>query len=373
MNNRLNISTITPVHIGSGMEFQGKNEYVYFPKEKCVAVIDEAKVLAIIEPHNIQHWIDNIQVSEPKNRKSILTLPQMQNVKAEQIAKRILSIESGYVEEIKALRGQIHSGNGMAMLPGTSLKGALRTALFANHIRNDKNNLIKRSNNLGRTDQQGNVIRFDDTSLSKIVFGNSPNEDILRLLQVGDTHFTKTAFYRTESINLKYKKWEIKESITQQVEAIPAGMTATTRLVFNDLLEKQSISKRLFNDNSQLLVPEKLFPLVNAHTQKIVENELSFWRDGEKNPELLGDFVDKLEEILNIIKNIKQGKEAVIRIGWGTGFHSMTGGWTNLLDDEFYYALVKSVRWKHPDNLLFPKTMRFISGGEPLGFVKLSL
>jgi CRISPR-associated protein Csm5 len=373
MNNTLHITTLTPLHIGSGIELQGKNEYVFFPKEKCVAIIDEARVLAIIEPHNIQHWIDNIQVSEPKNRQSILTLPKMQNVKSEQIAKRILNIEGGFVEEIKALREQIHSGNGMAMLPGTSLKGALRTTLFANYIRNDKSNLIRRSNYLGRTDQRGNVIRFDDTPLSKTIFGNSPNEDILRLLQVGDTHFTKTAFYRTESINLKYKKWEIKDSITTQVEAIPAGMTATTRILYNDLLEKRALEKRLFNDNRRFLVPEKLLSLINAHTKRLVENELSFWRDDENNPDVLGGFVDKMEEILNIIENVKEGKEAVIRIGWGTGFHSMTGGWTNLLDDEYYYALVKSVRRNHPDNLLFPKTMRFVSGGEPLGFVKLSL
>jgi hypothetical protein len=60
-------------------------------------------------------------------------------------------------------------------------------------------------------------------------------------------------------------------------------------------------------------------------------------------------------------------------MGYGTGYRTMTGDWLDILGDEDYYNLVSNVRPTHPEDIIFPKTVRFAATGEPLGFIRLRL
>ena len=96
-----------------------------------------------------------------------------------------------------------------------------------------------------------------------------------------------------------------------------------------------------------------------------------YWGETEDNPEALGDYVEEMERISNIISSCA-ANECVIRMGWGSGFRFMTGDWQGNMTEDDYCRLVKSIRPKHPEDLIFPKTTRFINGGMPLGFIKMS-
>ena len=47
------IETLSPVHVGSGVELQSNFEYLYFADENCLVVIDDAKVLDILGEDNL--------------------------------------------------------------------------------------------------------------------------------------------------------------------------------------------------------------------------------------------------------------------------------------------------------------------------------
>lgn len=356
--NNIKIQTLTPVHVGSGTELQGNFEYLYFQKEGKVAVVDAEKVLAILGEDNLPQWIACIDNNQP-----LLPLLQQRskNLCAADVAAREIPLSKA---TDKPIRSQIYSGNGKPILPGSSLKGAMRTIIWAEWIL-DNPRTVQDDRNL-KNFRGG----WSDESVAKTVFGSDPNHDIFRLLQVGDVEFTQTEAYETNVINKYRDTWKIKQEITQFVEAVPAGITASFRLTFNDLMLKR-VSRDYFNRNSQRLELDQFFPLINNHTLRLVDDEINYWDKKQDNPEALGDYVEEMERISNIIGNCA-ANECVMRLGWGSGFRFMTGDWHNEMTYDDYYRLVKSLRPKHPEDLVFPKTTRFINGGMPLGFVKMS-
>jgi CRISPR type III-A-associated RAMP protein Csm5 len=371
---QVQITTLTPLHIGSGAEFQGDIEYIWFPEQEQAVILDDTQVLQIIGETHVSQWISCIEKQE-----SLLALLQQRkpDLQPVDIARRLIRYGQGRVDTHKPLREHLHSANGDALLPGSSLKGALRTAVWAKMI-TDQPALVQSTDNLGsksyNRSKNREEIRYSDDTLNNRLFGKDPNHDIFRLLLPGDAHFNNgTALYRTEVVNLHYnKEYEIKESITQQVEAIPAGASAIAQWRTLPTLEKEAAKYNLFNKNALLLHPPALFPLVNAHTKRLLENEIKFWRGEAALPTVLGTYVDDLENVLEALKACTQ-ESCVLRLGWGSGFRSMTGDWHIHMADDDYYDLVASLRPTHDETLQYPKTTRIIAGGQPLGFVRLDV
>ncbi|NUQ23434.1 MAG: type III-A CRISPR-associated RAMP protein Csm5 [Saprospiraceae bacterium] len=361
---QIKITTITPLHIGSGTELQGNFEYLHFPKEGKLAVVDQEKVLAILGEENLSQWIACIDNDEP-----LLPLLEKRHpgLKAADVAARIIESKSGFT---RPLREQIRLSVGnKPILPGSSLKGALRTGLFSKLIIDDSG-LAKDRRNLGNDSRGG--FRWSDQPLQKTFFGEDPNHDIFRLLQVGDAIFENavTEALKIESINKKFNRFEIKNEITQYVETIPAGATAQARVIFNELLNKRA--QKTFNRNAPMLRLEELFPIINNETLRLLDDEIDYWDDTAGNPDALGDGLEEMERISDIGSAFAPN-ECLIRIGWGSGFRSMTGDWHGAMRDDDYDQLIKSLRPKHPIDLVYPKSMRMVSDGTPLGFVKLTL
>lgn len=353
------ISTISPVHIGKGSELQGNFEYLYFKDENLVAVIAPKKVLGVLGDDNLHQWIACIDNNQPlmpllRDRKS--------DLRSVHIADRTFKMTTA---SDKPIRIQLHSGNRKPMIPGSSLKGAIRTALFAEWVL-DNPGQVKDKRNL--KDFRNN---WSDKIINNLAFGNDPNHDIFRLLQVGDSYFSLTEAYSTNVINKHHSDWRIKSELTQVVEAIPAGQTAHFRICYNETLANRA-GQNYFNRNQSNLQFNELFPMINSHTKRLLEDEIDYWDNSAGNPSALEDYLDEMKTIYEITNGCNL-QQCVIRLGWGSGFRSMTGDWHGKMTDDDYYAMVRSIRPRHPEDLVFPKTTRFINGGVPLGFVKLSL
>lgn len=367
------IQTLTPLHVGSGNTYQGNFDYVWFQQEKAVAVLDEEKVLGIIGKENISQWISSID-----NREPLLDLLKQRkgNLLSADVAKRTIAVAPNGLQDGKEIREQVHSGNGDPIVPGSSLKGALKTVLWA-HLLHQNPNLAKERNYLGvsKYNRRNNreEFEFTDARLQTEFFGKDPNHDIFRLLLVGDAHLNKTACYKTEVVTLGFDDWKIKDQITQFVEAIPAGETSEIELRYDAKLSKNTkLERYLNNKNKELLEPTTLFKLANEHVKRLLEADLEYWRKEQGSPAVLGSFIEDLEGIQAQLANLKPN-ECILRMGWGTGNRTMTGSWYSLLNDEDYYDLIKSMRPKHDEEIVFPKTMRLVSGGTPLGFIKLTI
>jgi len=368
---KIKIQTLTPVHIGSGREIQSGYEYAYFRDEQKVALLDSEKIIKLIGEDQIGAWISCIEKSQP-----LLDLPQLKNrapkLRSDDVAQRSI-LSHGSCN--KPVREQLRTGGEHALLPGSSLKGALRTVVFGETlVANPK--LVKDKGNLGKVDFRGG-FRWSDSPLQKTIFGQDPNHDIFRLLQVGDAHFEQTEIFKTQIVNMKGKAWIIDKgdkgngiSAEAWVEALPPNAEAIAEIRFNETLKTQADKFNTFNSNATKLKLPSLFKLANAFTERLLNDEITYWTTKADPPEGFDEYVPELKRLLDITKSAAE-TECVLRIGWGSGFRSMTGDWQGEMEDDDYDALVNSLRSRKYEGLMFPKTVRFSGEGVPLGFVKL--
>jgi len=384
------IRTLTPTHVGSGETLLSNYEYLSFPDYGEIGIIDDKKVLQLIGKENLSAWVSTLD--DKGNLLDYLHTRTGGNLEPERVSQRTLmaagtmpNLSTGKATE---LREQIHTA-GKPYIPGSSLKGSLRTAMLRLYIEEDGNNDFY-DNKYNTRDRRG---RFNDTEILKRHFGNDPNHDIFRLIRTGDSLFEKTNCLLSRSINLMGRGWKFDDGIQQYIECIPAHEETTLRISFNELLEKTAATKRLKRRPKHRgghwepyhlfpkkkvadLHPEKLFYFVNQHTSILIEDELKFWENEKSYPDEIAEYIGILEDLKSDIAQLNQGKTAdtcILRLGWGSGFKSMTGDWQvdKFLDRDFD-QLIKELRPKHNINLPYPKTRRMAENGMPLGFVRIS-
>lgn len=376
---KINLETLSPVHIGSGVQYQGNAEYIYFEHERVLTIIDESRVLDIIGPENIHIWVGYIESRE--NQKTFLEYLRQRspNIKPEDIALRIIPLKGKKLPVFSnTLREQIHSGTGKPYLPGSSLKGSIRTALFSSQLMNKYGETGVPREKLGTFSRDR---RFDikDKVLQSEVFGKDPNSDSLRMLQVGDCYFSEgTNATFAETLNEKggNHHFEIKNEVRQLVEYIPSGRTAEFDI---SVPEKQR--DLIFKKEPGLLSREivgkleikTLFKLLHSHSVRLLENEIAFFEDADL-PESADRLHDFLHEMLADAKKYKEN-ECLLRLGFGVGHRSMTGDWVRFLvnDDETFDEIATKTR-RNPryNHLRLPKSRKMMFDGRFMGYVKLT-
>jgi hypothetical protein len=113
---------------------------------------------------------------------------------------------------------------------------------------------------------------------------------------------------------------------------------------------------------------------VNQHTRWLTQRELDFWEGENAGNETINGYLEILNEVWNEITSCGDN-EMVLRLGAGSGWHFITGGWIkyleNLVSDRQYQELTERLGKKGAP--VFPKTRKMDQEGELLGFVKLSL
>lgn len=363
--NKIYIQTLSPIHIGSGKELIANTEYLHFTEEySMLVVIDENKILDIIGEENIDKWISIIQKNE--DLKDYLSL-RKKDLKSDDIKKRIIYLQSTNISNNKTLKEQLHNGEGLPYIPGSSIKGAIRTAIVAK--------LASENKDLSKSNLKNRKGNFDGQQIEKKLFGFNPNEDVFRFLQVGDAYFDyETNAVKSEVINLEGNKWRFKKGSSSIVECIPQGI--------DDIYFKMKINKKLIDLNnkknqSKFLDEKELFKIINNHTKRLIDKEIEFWKEQDNiDFNVFEDYLQNLKDLKETADNCKDN-EAVLRIGFGSGWNFITGAWSTdeeIMNDFDYERFLSQVRKKkYGDNVPFPKTRMIADNGDLFGFVKLKM
>lgn len=361
--NNIKITTLTPLHVGSGEKPMRDVDFLWFEQEGKVAMLDPEKVLGIIGMEQVDQWVACVS-----NQEGLVDLlsQRKRNLCAEDVALRVLPVQHRGLGKKSDIHEQIHDGMGRPLLPGSSLKGAIRTALFAHYINQNEGDDAKSQRNL--VDRRN---AFSDSILSKKYFGDDPNHDVLRLLRIGDATFTETNCSKVESMNLKGDDWIVDSRFTQFTEVIPERAATTFALQFDSTTEKNARVKNYFTNDTSLLQQPKLFEIINRHTRDLAKREAKAWREQTNVPECIDTYLERMDEIVGATLACSPN-ECILRLGWGTGFRNMTGDWHINMTDDDYFELIRKLRPRHPEDMIYPKSCRLLADGTPLGFVKLS-
>ena len=379
---RIKIRALTAVHIGSGETLQYGTDFVSGKNTDgdVLSVIDPRKVLNLIGIDNVHQWVSAIERRESTSQVVRRYAP---NARIEDYSKRII-MEWSLAKETDTLKEQIHDGQGRPYIPGSSIKGAIRTAVLAALSGNIKDAEAKIDKT--KRDRYGNPIpngrgqiqyKADAKQVEEELFGNDPNKDVFRFLQVGDAYFGELKEVAVRMVNINERErhsfWDTSKP--QLIEAISPDDKTEFQLRLN--IDGYNFSQKAVKELPMCMssIPE-LFKTINAHSVKLLKEELDYWEERKSldDSDKVSLYMEKINDILAIAQNCVIGKECVLRVGHGSGWRFITGAWTEKLDN-FSSVVVPASRPKNfkYEQYDFPKTRRVDDECELLGFVKLTI
>ncbi len=361
----IKIITLTAVHIGSGETLQYGNDFVKGEVDgyNMIGIIDARKVMKIIGEEHIPDWV--AAIDKKKNTTEIVKV-YAPSSSIEDYSKRIIS-NWDTIRDSDTLKEHIHDGNGHPYIPGSSIKGAIRTAILASIA----NNMTGLENKI----QRGYRDKINAKQIESDLFGDDPMRDVFRFLQVGDAIFGDNYEVAVRMVNINERDRESfwDTSKPQLIEAIGPEDEATFHLKLNTRLYNWGQSK-VHKMPDQMSSVEKIFETINGHTKKLIIEEITYWKEREEraNARNIDTYIEKMKDILQIAENCDTSTSCIMRIGHGSGWRFITGAWTESLSN-FKDVIVPASR-PHNDRYQsynFPKTRRVNTECDLLGFVQL--
>ncbi len=332
---RFELEVKTPIHIGSGKTWSSFSDFINVNKK--VYILDSEKIFDYLMDYKIgkkgkitsfaelkspiDEYLDTIKGSgnEKGNINQIIeSYFDEKDIQKGRVSDKFIK---NYTKTSINLNGTIkntdiqeHIKSGKRIyIPGTSLKGAIRTALLHNENK-------------------------DKTYVNEKVFGKNVNEDEMKYLLVGDTGFAQNESISIEKIQVTQIKKKEKSSLPIVCECISNGN-------YEFKIKTKGINSKFSYLNEEKEI--ELLKLVDKFYRERLESELK---------ELENSMVSKdLESvIIKYRKLLEEAKENeyLIRVGANKTFYDQSI--SDLLSDEEFKELNLGNRED------FPITRKFI-------------
>ncbi len=312
------VEVVTPVHIGVAQQKYLTEGIDFIIKHKKIHVLDQRK---LIEKLGIDRYTQLVISGGLKNQ--ISNDLKVLSIKTEDFA--------GFTRELRPTIKNTLSGK--PYIPGTSIKGAIRSALV----------------HQASKDVQNFSPRY--------LFGRI-EEDIMKFIKISDVELESTKFYNSKIYNLKedsqgfYSVWKKNLGGNEANSEAFDDINFTTG--YECIIPSQKgilnihFDFKRFEKNKQLnnvLIPrglwdlftesfeEKMSEILYSNGKEYCNKELQFF-DSYVN----ADFTKVLKEDIEKVNDTLASNKASLRVGHGSGFHAMTGDWScpDHLIDQIY-------------------------------------
>ncbi len=335
------LEVLTPVHVGSGVRL--KAGFDFDTTTETTTIVSQADLYAYFRsrPEEGRAFADNPRLSTLKRMPGGLRYP----VKAE--ANDLLEF--------------VRDGNGRPYLPGSSIKGALRTALLRERVQSFK------------VEQAIGNVKFAEKDILKSVFGPDPYQNLMRALAPGDAaaHEGMLTLRRVLILNLTDANGESAgwknvpdrntSSDPDKGTAIFAEMLGPGAVVPFSLYRDDFVFSdraRELNLQTKRFSMEDLAVLANRCARKRLASEFDFI-DRIQNLKDVDNILDDIERLRNLIPVEKSDQEKqvfMLRMGWGSGWRSMTGDYLT----ENQLSIIRNQNPLGKKGMPFPKTRKIV-------------
>lgn len=353
---RLILSTLTPVHIGSGTSYSPSE---FLITDKKLHRVDINKLFTILDEKSREELITHLE--DPFFQ--LGSFLKDKNVQISDIKLYSCDLRSGLPNEVN----EHIKTNGKAFIPGSTIKGSIRTAILYNLF--EEKDVYKISKILElkywkRTREIQNLIDgyFSGSDRS------SSYTSFMRFIQISDTNTIK----------------EVSINAINVLEAEKSGWTWYKRrnrnvILFNETIDekkefnfemKENYEPTIYKDlrlgkKEEVIDLNKIMELIYNFSSDLIKHEMEFSK--KYNIEFLSDFYRRLKSENSI-------KSPVLRLGQGSGYLSTTIGLKLKKYPHIFEKVRKSTRGKsYPYE--FPKSRKIVvENGKPihsLGWVKL--
>lgn len=352
---RLTLEVLSPLHIGAGKP-DLLVDYDFVVQGNRAVVVDLDSLLQEADEETLQR-----AAADP--RLSLLLGPE----DAQRYRAYEMDVGTGRPSQI---RPHIKDVFGRVYVPGSSLKGALRTALAwsAHHG----------ALTLGGLGSCNDPRKADD-SLEAVLFeydSADTHRDLLRVLRVADAHprdaITPVAL-PTTVFSLRGQPPSLQaKGDALFVEAIPRGTTVETTLTLDRYALRPERRVRGMQHSRKRHFFDQLVDRCRRYSEHLLTLELDFYSDCA---------VWKLQGFYQALARRQaslQPDEFLLPVGWGTGWLGKTLGIKlTRREVETVAETYDLEEWRGPlFPEVFPKTRRLVGNvvaKEPLGWVKIGL
>ena len=370
------LEAISPVHIGNGVE-HGPLDFIVEGNQAII--INTDKLFETLEEGQRKELVKQLEELEEDFQISLFL--RKIGLSPVKVSKYGLFISSKNMP--KRIKEFIKNGKNQTYIPGSSIKGVIRTAALYSIMRNNTALLEKARNEIFNRlrsvrGKGGWAIKRLKKQIGSVVeeIGlrgaprSAPYWDVFKFLQVSDCEAKKT----NESLEIsevkilssmpsgyRYKGFPIFiENLRKEIEF--KGMITLDRT----FLEKYNgrYKKQFSGVLSSVMNVEELSRMCNEFAKDVIRNELAFYRGLN------------LTSLVNFYQNLSgmnfSNKECLIRIGWGIGHQNTTIGLL-LYEDVLFDEIRRTFRLGRQGVEIFPKSKKLLVNEEslPIGWAKL--
>ena len=350
-SHKFKIKFITPVHIGDGEEIDSLNYIVeknYFYRinlEKFIFELnDNSKkdFMNLIDKKNMVELRAYIKANCDFNKYSVYKARLSVGFK-EKYKKGFNSIKNNL-----AVNSFIKTGSMVPFIPGSSLKGSVRTAVL-NYLLEKNRNEISKIDFFNITDNRGNRIKGSKAKIiESAILGMplnhfEPKFDPFRFLYISDYSLEKNNFYIGKASS---KSWNM-------FYEVPLNIKDESLNSYGELTLSNERAEKLntYNNNFRSIKKVTDFDLIKKACkwfyEKIALEEYDkFYKTSQ-------DYNNEYDRINREFNNLKDN-EIILRCGKNSQFESMTlVGFENLKPKKF------------------GKSRNIFENGLPMGWLKL--
>ncbi|HXL02586.1 MAG TPA: type III-A CRISPR-associated RAMP protein Csm5 [Candidatus Atribacteria bacterium] len=362
---KLSLSVVTPICVRSGENASAVADYIYDPQKRTIYLIDQVKFNRWLmeQGKNTRFLIKDITALVSSRQGTLVHFFNEHGLSPRDFSRATIPV---------SFPNSITFGNrnlflptltgGKPYIPGSSIKGAIRTALMFDYIKNGDNGGLGHGATPHLQDSRQVYTGSDIFCLPDNKSRYPSENDALRFLQVTDTTPSPLESLRVYAL-------ERKGGASSAIPALLLGFHPGTEMTFEvNILpgfEKANIPdywKKFFRKGEVAILKA-----IKNYSVTLLRDETDrLKKRSDKPPEnqLLYDSYTRI--LSNTKNNIKQGGAALLRIGFGKTYYFNSIGYF-LSDEEKKryeknWKRVKSVsefpitRWmiRTPDNQCLP-------------------
>lgn len=299
MKYEVKIRTLTPLHIGTGNILL--RDYDYVTTEDRTLVLNQEAILT-------QEYERTGRVPDRPAGRFVAPADLKDGSPLVRYSLAGATSVGQIQEQIKDVQGQCY-------LPGSSIKGALRTVLMAHALRSRAF--------VPDLDTLAGAKSWAAQPWERAIFGQKPNSDLLRALQVADTQPLVQSAQRLTLLNAQVFSGGVP-SAPVWVEAIPHGQSFQTVIRVDDWLLQEQAGRFGWKDKSRWLTD--LPALGQAWAVERLNKERAFAEEKRmENP---------AKACAQLLKYRLASNQFMLQVGWGTGWSGITVGTLLSLSDQ---------------------------------------
>ena len=367
---KCNVKIVSPVHIGSGDSYSASE---YLPvvvtnkskkKIKTFKRIDVSSYYLSLDEDKKDLFINDL--SNPN-----FTLKDFDKKIPNTFKKYIAIDKCSQKPTTQPIEETIKTLN-KAYIPGSSIKGAIKTAVLYDLFDMDDCDEISGFINKRGRDFNRSYNNFLDKFFTSKIRLPSAQKDVFKFLQVSDTNDVKqigiydiltvmAAEFGGRKSNIFYKKNKRSNNPTiSYYETVVSGNKLEFSLKNNYIDNVHSELK--LGDKTNLININYLKRAIYNFSKDYIDYELNFSREYG---------IDSLNKFYSNISKLNTKDTPLLKIGAGSGFLATTVGMKIQEYDPGLYDAIR--KQKRSYEFSFPKSRKITKvGGKPLGWIQLN-